>query len=262
MTVRRSLPALAVLMVLAASGAAVADERKFTYSQEAKTLPQGSWEFEQWATHTNHVEDGQYWTLKFREEVEYGITDRFSVAAYLNFEIEHANNVPGLKDDTVFEFEGVSAEAKYKLTDPAADIVGLLGYLELTGGEVFEIEVKLVASKEVGQFTFAYNFVYEYEKEENELVIGGPKRTTENIIENTFGASYSLSPAWAFGAELVTRSVWDEDFKNQEKTGVFVGPNMHYASKNWWVTVTFLIRANDADEFEKYEVRMILGVNF
>ena len=36
------------------------DERKFNYSYEAKTLPKGSWEFEQWATLKMEKESGDY----------------------------------------------------------------------------------------------------------------------------------------------------------------------------------------------------------
>jgi hypothetical protein len=262
MTQRRAVTCLTALLAVLCAVPAFADERKFTYSTEAKTVPEGGWEFEQWATHAWHVDQGHFWKTQIREELEYGITDRFNVSAYLNLEILHANGVPGLKDDTVFEFEGVSAEAKYKLTDPAADVVGLLGYLELSAGEEFEVEVKLVASKDIGRFTFAYNFIYEYEKEEDELTIAGPKHVTSNVIENTLGASVMVVEHWGVGAELVTRSVYDKDFDKVDRTGLFIGPNVHYASKSWWLTVTMLVRANDADLFEKYEARLILGVNF
>ena len=75
---------LAVLFVCSAAAAARADDRKFTYSYEAKTLPQGTWEFEQWATLQYRKEKGVFNTLKLREEIEYGITDRLNAAIYLN----------------------------------------------------------------------------------------------------------------------------------------------------------------------------------
>jgi len=262
MTLRRFLPCLTAVLVAAFALPAAADERKFTYSQEAKTLPQGSFEFEQWATHGWHRDEGTFWFWSIREELEYGITDRLSASVYLNFEIQHANNIPGLEDDTIFEFEGVSLEAKYKLTDPVADVVGLLGYIEVGFGEETEVEVKLVANKEVGQFAFVYNFIWEYEDAENELgVAGSPSRIKGYLIENTLGASYALEKGWAVGAEFLARTAFDEDF-DKVGTGYFIGPNAHYAAKEWWITMTFLVRTNHQDAFEKYEARVILGINF
>lgn len=262
MTLRRLLPCLTAVLVAAIALPASADERRFTYSEEAKTLPQGSFEFEQWATHSWSRDQGKFWELAFREELEYGITDRLSAAAYLNFEIQHADGVPGLKDDTIFEFQGVSLEGKYKLTDPAADFVGLLGYVEVGFGEETEVEIKLVASKDVGQFVFVYNFIWEYADEDNELgVSGSPSHIKGYLIENTLGASYTLDKSWAVGAEFLARTAFDKDF-DKVGTGYFIGPNAHYAAKDWWITMTFLVRTNREEEFEKYEARVILGINF
>src|SRR3954463_8637858 len=122
MRLSRTVPCLTAVLAAALAVPASADERRFTYSEEAKTLPKGSFEFEQWATHGWSRDEGKFWFLSFREELEYGITDRLSAAVYLNFEIQHADGVPGLKDDTIFEFEGVSLEGKYKLLDPSADV--------------------------------------------------------------------------------------------------------------------------------------------
>jgi len=156
----------------------------------------------------------------------------------------------------------VSLEAKYKLTDPAADLIGLLAYAEVTVGKEFEVEFKAVASKEIGAFTFAYNLIFEYERSENELEIVSTGKTTEYMIENTLGGSYSFLKNWAGGVEFVARTPFEESWSNREQTGYFIGPNVHYAAKDWWITGTLLVRTNDADDFEKYEVRVILGVNF
>jgi hypothetical protein len=262
MSLRRLLPAGVVALVVASSSLAFADERKFTYSEEAKVLPAGTWEFEQWATHQSHVEEGRFWELNLREEVEFGLTDRLTTAMYLNMSILSAHDVPGLKDETEFELEGVSFEAKYKLLDPAADAVGLLGYGEITVGEEFEVELKAVASKEMGAFTFAYNLVFAYERSENELEITSTGKHTEYVIENTLGGSYSFSKTFAGGVEFVARTPFQDNMSDREQTGYFIGPNAHYAAKDWWITATLLVRTNDADDFEKYEIRVIVGINF
>lgn len=249
----------AVVVILASASVAQADERKFTYSYEAKTLPQGSWEFEQWATLRAHRDVGRIWFVDLREEVEYGVTDRLNLALYLNWEIESIRNVPGAENETEAEFESVSIEGKYKFTDPAADLVGLLGYVELAAGpEEQELELKLVASKQIGNLTFAYNLIVEFEREEET----GGEWEKESMLSHTFGASLELMPGWAVGAEAVIRTPYEGTFKEKEDTGFFVGPNAHYYSKSWWATLTFLVLTREPDEFEKYEVRLIFGVNF
>lgn len=87
----RLLPCVVVAVISAAGWSpASADERKFTFVEEAKTLPQGTFEFEQWVTRSWGVEQGQFWRIDFREELEYGITDRLTAAAYLNLAITRA----------------------------------------------------------------------------------------------------------------------------------------------------------------------------
>jgi len=262
MILPRLLSCLIVAVALASSAVAFADERKFTYIEEAKVLPKGSWEFEQWGTRSWGVDEGQFWRIDLREELEYGITDRLTGAVYLNMSILHANNVPGLDDDTKFEVESVSFEAKYKLLDPSTDAIGLLAYGEVSVGEEFEVEFKAVVSKNVGDFTFAYNFIVEYEKAENELATVSTGKESEYLIVNAIGASYQFHKNWAAGAEFLARTPFEGGFDDKGATGYFIGPNAHYAAETWWVTFTFLVRTNSSDDFEKYEARVILGVNF
>jgi hypothetical protein len=76
----------AVLAGIAAPASTYADERFFTYSYEATSvLPKGGIEFEQWITYRGQKEVGIYARWDFREEIEYGVTDRYTTALYLNF---------------------------------------------------------------------------------------------------------------------------------------------------------------------------------
>src|SRR6185295_9027426 len=67
-----------------------ADEKRFTYSYEPETLPQGGMELEQWITLRTQrtkggsVQQGNYNLWELREELEYGVTDNYSVSLYLN----------------------------------------------------------------------------------------------------------------------------------------------------------------------------------
>ena len=259
-----------VVMSLLCASAAVADERKFTYSYESKVLPQGAWEFEQWVTLKARQEVGEVQIWQFREEIEYGLTDRLTTALYLNWEYESIRNVPGAEDETETEFETVSLEGKYKLTDATADPVGLLLYAEgAAGSEEQELEFKLIVDKQIGDFRFAYNFVVEFEREEEEEPNGEKEWEKESVLMHTFGASYQANPNFAVGAEAYFHQAFEGTFEEQEHLAFFLGPNLHVASGGWWGTLTVLRqmdRGSDSelvlDDLTKYEVRLIVGVNF
>src|SRR5215831_8482959 len=67
-----------------------ADERRFTYTYEPEVLPKGGVEFEQWLTWRTQrtsggeVQQGNYNLWEIREELEFGITDNYSLSMYLN----------------------------------------------------------------------------------------------------------------------------------------------------------------------------------
>ena len=248
-----------------------ADERKFTYSYEAKTLPQGSWEFEQWATLRAEREEGDFHVLLFREEIEYGITDLLTTSIYLNWSWVENDGVPGLPDGYNVEFRGMSSEWKFKLSDPTADAVGVLLYGELAlGSDELELEGKLVFSKAVGPLVFAYNFIYELEWEETERVEGTTLEShwdPSHAIQNTFGVSAELSTSFALGLEAFHLAQFGSSLEDKEYSVFFAGPNIHVATSLGWATLTFLRQfAPDGDleleRREKYEVRLVVGVNF
>lgn len=264
--------ARAVLVALAAAalGApAGADERKFTYSSEAKTLPRGGVEFEQWATLRTGKEDGDFVRIDIREELEVGITDRLTTALYLNLEYLNSDGVTGIEDETEFEFESVSSEWKYRLTD-AASPVGLLLYGEAGAGEhEQELEVKFVGSADAGAWSFAYNLILELEREEEEDPSGETEWERESEIAHSFGVSVRVAPGFNLGFEGVARLLMEGTFSETESHAYFVGPNVHVATREWWATLTFLKQVDimensglELDDLEKYEVRLIFGIHF
>src|SRR5262245_39832974 len=208
-----------------------ADERKFTYSYEPKTLPKGGLEFEQWATVRTGKEDGDFVRVDFRSELEYGLTDRLTTALYLNLEYLDSAGVTGMEDEKEFEFEGVSSEWKYRLTDPTAAI-GLLVYGEAGVGEhEQEIEFKLVAGKDVGDWTFAYNFITELEREEEKEPSGETEWERESEIAHSFGVSYRVASGVNIGVEGLARMPMEGTFQETESHAYFIGPNVHVATK-------------------------------
>src|ERR1043166_6720388 len=80
-------PALGLLVL-----AAVADERRFTYTYEPETMPAGAWEIEQWITwgtlRNKTVGQDHYNKWEFKTALEYGVTDNYTVELYLNTKSE------------------------------------------------------------------------------------------------------------------------------------------------------------------------------
>jgi hypothetical protein len=247
-----------------------ADERKFTYSYEAKTLPKGSLEFEHWATLRTGKEDGDFLRIDFREELEYGLTDRLTTALYLNFEVLRADGVPGLDDEREFKLEGVSSEWKYRLTDAGIFPVGLLAYAEVGIGEdEVELETKFVVSRELGPWSFAYNLVLELAWEQETEASGEKEWEKESQIAHTAGISYHAGSGVNVGLEAVARQSLEGSFSDTESHSYFVGPNVHVATRGWWATLTLLkqvdIKENSGlvlDGQERYEIRLIFGIHF
>lgn len=250
-----------------------ADERFFTYIYETDLLPQGKWEFEQHTTFRKGYPDGDrnfsanIWD--FREEIEYGVTDKFSVSGYLNFNsTEYVARTPGFQNSNDTSFGGVSAEFKYQLLSPNTDPVGVALYFEPTySGDEQELEYKLLFSKNLGdKWVLAGNVTYEQEWEQEE---GTTEK--ESVFELTAGAAYRITPNWSVGLEARYHSVFtgltlDDDIG----TGIFLGPNIHYGTKDWWATFSVLpqLTGNPSDgginrsEHQTFEARLIFGINF
>jgi len=256
-------------VVLGLASAAHADERKFNYSYEAKTLPEGGFEFEQWATLKMEKDAGDYNRLDLREEFEFGLTDRLTTSAYLNLRYQATRSVPGETNEHMFGFESVSSEWKFKVTDPTTDLVGFLLYGEITANnEEYEFEFKLVFSKHIGPVTIAYNFVFEWELEETN---GNSVWQWANVIENTIGVALDLPflPGSSIGVEARSEAHFERSLGGEHNSAYWIGPNVHYATSSWWATLSFLTQLKDGQGFDfsegsytKYELRLIFGINF
>jgi hypothetical protein len=250
-----------------------ADERFFTYVYESEVLPKGRWEFEQWLTYRKGFPGGDrefsHHIWDFREEIEYGLTERLSTSLYLNFRQEQfVAREEGLQDTSDFLFKGVSAEFKYQLLNPNTKPVGLALYFEPTyNGNEQELEEKLILSKNIGdKWIVAANLSLEQEWEKEE-----GKTEKESVFELTLGTAYRFTPHWSAGLEGRRHAVYEgTGFNDRLGTAWFLGPNVHYGSSKWWATLTVLpqISGHPSDgrinitEHQTFEVRLIAGINF
>jgi len=264
---------MSIASLAACLATARADERFFTYVYESEVLPKGKWEFEQWLTYSQGYPGGDRQfsshTWDFREEIEYGFTERFSGSLYLNFRQEQfVAREEGLQNVSEFSFQGVSAEFKYQLLNPNTKPVGLALYFEPTyNGNEQELEYKLILSKNFGdKWVVAANASFEQEWEQEE---GTTEK--ESVLEFTVGGAYRFTPHWSVGLEGRYHSVYEGIGLNEHLgTGWFLGPNVHYGSARWWATLTVLpqVAGSPSDggrnytENPSFSTRLIFGINF
>lgn len=262
--------ALLVISILFVSSA-FADERLFGYSYEASVLPAEKFELEQYITNQNGKQDGDYSQWDLRTELEYGVTEKYMTALYLNLESTRSEGVTGVEDEDGTEFKGISWENVYQILNPNLDPVGLAAYLELTSdGLDYEIESKALLSKPITEtLTLVLNATYEAEWERDD-----DKTAREGTLEFTTGASYKVSPHWALGLEARNKSAYPDglNLSGQEFNSWSAGPNIHYGNSKFWSTLTVLPQiwgngdgaksGRNLVHEESLETRLLFGVFF
>jgi hypothetical protein len=148
--------------LLIAVSSAHAHEAIFSWTYMTDLTPKGHGEFEQWVTTRWEKEHGSYSVIDFREEFEYGVTDNFQLAIYLNHHYVYANDDVPAEDPThpgnrlpghyetgwedvhaghnpatpfdSYHFESVSLEGIYRLLSPYKDPIGK-SYCKRTGSK-------------------------------------------------------------------------------------------------------------------------------
>lgn len=262
-----ALPIIALSLFSAPQ--AKADERYFSYVYEADVMAEGKWEFEQWVTHQNGREEGDYAAWNLRSEIEYGLTPFLTTALYLNWDSVRSENMPGKEDTQETDFKGVSSEWTYQLLNPVLDPVGLALYGELTSDGIdYEAEGKILLSKAFRDFVVAANAVYEAEWERED-----GKTEREATLQLLAGVAYKLSPQWSVGIEARNKSAYPDglNLSGQEFQTWNVGPNVHYGSPKWWATFTVLPQVwgngdgsrggRNLEHEEQVEVRLLVGIH-
>ena len=230
--------------------------RRFVHNYEAGGMPKGLFEYEPWFTY-KQFDTGFAW--EFRNEIEYGVTDRLLVAAYLSdWSYE---NVAG-PGSTAWDAAG--GEIQYMMTDPTVDWIGSAVYGEfLVGPEVFALEGKLILHKNFGPLAVVYNAVLEAEWE------GEDYDERVGVIENTFGVSYQFNPKFFVGIEAF-HEVELEEWQDAGDHAVYVGPNISFRTSGMnlpsqgslFATMALMFQASDIDDEPDSQVRLIVGKFF
>ncbi len=248
-----------------------ATDRLFTYSYEPETMPEGAMEFEQWLTlrtqRAKNVGQENFNRWDIREELEYGVTDNYTVALYLNTESQSFRDSLG-ENQSEFSFKGFSFENKLMVLNPAENPVGLSLYLEPTfAGDEAELEQKIILGQRHGDWKWAVNLSHATEWEDN-------LRSSEGEFEGTIGVGRFLNSRWALGMEFRSLTKMPH-YEEVETTSLFLGPVVSYRQEKWWAALTVLpqIWGRDYDNAgdghsnldlahnERLHFRFILGVD-
>ena len=279
------LAAFIGLALTCIASAALAHEQLFGYVYVTDTLPKGGFEFEQWITANFKQSQGDYLNLPMRSEFEYGFTDNFQGSVYLNYSYLNANRNgvngetggPGVPQNAdpfaryeATRWDSVSAEFIYRLWSPYKDPFGFALYFEPAWGpRESELEGKLLFQKNFldDRLVLAANLIFEWEWEKKTGNLNGeepefPTTERESQFELALGASYLFAPGWRAGLEFrnvhhyVTHNLFSQS--NKEWQASFLGPNIHYASKDWWMTLTALAQLPVARAYnEEYEENIV-----
>lgn len=251
--------AVAVGAALAVADPAQADPRRFTFTNEATTMPQGEWEYEQWVTWRAHKDtDSDYHRFEFRHEIEVGLTDQLQLAVYL---ADWRHTDTGSTDGRT-EYRNSAIELKYNLTNPTTDPIGTALYGEWKFGPDKQVlEGKLIFQKNLGPWVLAYNVVGELEWERSNATGDFDDRVL--VWENVFGVSYQVLPSLTLGAELL-HEVEMDNFALGEAGDhiVWVGPNASVRFGRYWFALTPLIQITDVASEPNFVTRLLFGVEF
>lgn len=254
-------------------GTVRADERLFTYTYEPETETRGDWEYEQ--TVTARVgrnaavgqENDQHW--EFRQEIEHGVTDRYTAALYVNNDYERSTDPASGATSSRNRFTGVSLENRYQLLDPFAHPVGLTLYLEPTfDGDNAELEQKIILGQRFGEWKWALNLTHATEWTDD-------CQSHEGELEISAGLARRLTHRWAVGIEARDHNELP-DYNQWENTAVYIGPGASYRRLGWWATLTVMPQIYGANftgnpdndprlELEGHErlnVRLMFGFDF
>lgn len=193
------------------------------------------------------------------------------------------------------KFVGVSVEGIYRIMSPYTDPFGLAIYVEPTVGKgLWEMETRAIFQKNFldDRLVTAFNITIAQEARLLPADAGaasGDVEASEHWDHETdfnfgFAASYRFVSNWSLGMELLNEREFSSfAIKSDTRTNFayYLGPTVHYGGKDFFVTATFLKQLrgardyantgadsfvvngiSNADDFEKYRLRIKAGIYF
>lgn len=232
---------------------ATAGEGTFGWIYTLDLQPAGTLEFEQRLQLNRGQAQGKYDLWQARTELEYGVSENFQIAGYLNTSYVNASQngpdgstsgwlVPGAAAGSPYSrgrVDGVSLEGIWRLSNPVIQPIGVGLYGEVTVGPVKdELETRLLLQSNFmdDRLVVASNLQFALEKVKFDKQDIGQ----ESMIDLLLGVSYRFANNWTSGLEYRFHNDFNGyRFNTQTQRGHFFGPNVHYAAKEWWVTAAW-----------------------
>jgi len=250
--------ALVAALMLLAAGVADADRRYFVQSYTPYIAPAGELELEVISIAASGQGDTAGTGWRNRIELECGITDRLTGAAYLNF-------VQPAGEGAAMVFDGPSLELIYRLADPGTLPVDPAAYLEVrANGNEIEIEPKLLLARRFYQLIGMVNVIGEFERH----LAGEERGETEKNLSLTAGFSREIGRALAVGIEAVYTREFLED--GPDASSVLLGPTINLQAPKIQLSIGWHPQVSghpassgrlNLSDFPRSEVRLLLGVD-
>ncbi|HKO51530.1 MAG TPA: hypothetical protein VJV79_27665 [Polyangiaceae bacterium] len=222
----------ALLIAVTVSTGAAASERHFGFGYESRVLRPGLAELEPWTT-ARLGRDYYYNRLEARLGFQLGLLQNLQAALFWNassttqdFQLQNAALASRL---STTEFQSLSAQLKYKFTDPTADVFGFALLLEGQAGPMLVgYEGRAIVDKQLGSLLLAFN------------LIGGGIEQLElksRFVASfgaTAGAGYFWTPNWVTSLEVRNENGYSGQL---DRSVLYLGPTVSYASTRFWLTL-------------------------
>ncbi len=261
---RPALTALA-LCALSLPRSASAAERHFGFSDESSVQSPGTAELQPWTT----VRAGRadyYSNLAARFGFAFGMAKHLEGAFFWNLsstteDVQAPAAVAPARLSTT-DFQSLSAQLKYKLSDPVADALGCALLVEGTYGPfVTGLEGRLILDEQLGSLLLAAN------------LIGGDfgrldrRSTFEGSLGATLGAGYFVTPSFMPSLEVRSETAFDS---NIDRSVLYLGPSFSWLSGRYWATLAAQpqlaalkgaspSRTLDLSQNERLQARVLFG---
>lgn len=215
---------------------AKADRRSYAWTYEYLIMDKGQSELESYMTLSSPdlKEMKGKTTTEMLYEYEVGMTDNFDIGIYQSFKQSPSSS---------YQYDGFKLRARYKIGEKGNMFIDPLIYAEYSGKPDFsehELELKLILSKDFGDFNIDLNPIVEFAKEEKEW---------ETLIGYSFGMKYSPSYLMSFGIEL-----------KGDKNGNYIGPTISHGNHKAWAVLGSLFKISEIKENKpEIYIRLLMG---
>lgn len=250
---------------LAGAPDARASERHFGFNYESTVLAPGRAELQPWTTERLGRAD-YYNRIDARLGFQLGLLKNLQAALFWNVSSITADlRLPGaaLKSRlSTTDFQSLSVQLKYKLTDPVADALGSALLLEGTSGPLSAgYEGRVILDKQLGSLLLVANLngggVEQFELQSRFVASFGA----------TLAAGYFVTPNIVTGLEARNENGYSGQI---DRSVLYLGPSISFVSTRYWLTfaaepqlVAFkgaTARHHlDLAENEYLQVRLLLG---